>query len=399
MACDRCHSLKIKCDDFRPCRSCVRSCLGSQCHTTLKEQSCLNCRKSKLKCDKGRPCDRCVRRGTSAICKDTVPPPVSPDVSCDSPEHATSIGDNSSSSDLVVVPRDKRARPMSPWETNLFAKRFRGSDSSDEDDIQLPHLDWLNSDYFSMNTKMFKSQNPILIHPLNVERPLQTNTCINSRFSPSLEVNAFSHMEGLMSIYKRFFAAGYDSIQLLQIFNNLPLHILSIINEGVIAMHKLSVIWKKYPRDNVTPASPSPQTLSHDSSSENGLGYFTISWDQQSSARTFFQVNHSAGALLNLHPEEIVARFGNCEFRMPLTDLEFLAQILSDVLNFQNPKFVTYARLALHTSSSNQFQDALFVRCTRYRLFDSVGIESHKRYLEFISSEEFERVRLADPAR
>eukprot|EP00960_Hanusia_phi_P077879 768749-Hanusia_phi.AAC.31 len=398
VACDRCHSLKIKCDDFRPCKSCVRSGLGPQCHTTHKDQSCLNCRKSKLKCDKGRPCDRCTKRGLSGTCQDTLPA-AAPDISCGSPEDTRSISEESSSSDLEMVSQSKRPHAILPWEAELCAKRFKRCDSSDDEEIRHPNLDWLDSDYFPMNLKMRRDQYPNFIQRLNVERPLQTNTCINSRFHPTLEVTAFSHMEGLMSIYKRFFAAGYNSTQLLQIFNNLPLHILSIINEGVIAMHKLSVIWKKYPRENEASSRPCPQTLSHDSSSENGLGYFTISWDQQSSARTFFQVNHNAGMLLNVHPEEIVARFGNCDFRMPLTDLEFLAQILSDVLNFQNPKHVTYARLALHTSSSNQFQDALFVRVTRYRLLDSVGIESHKRYLEFVSPEEFERVRLSNPER
>mmetsp|Transcript_33573 Transcript_33573/g.75430 ORF Transcript_33573/g.75430 Transcript_33573/m.75430 type:complete len:355 (-) Transcript_33573:448-1512(-) len=68
VACSRCRKHKTKCSKTRPCSSCTRMGLGTDCDAVFGISTCWVCRRSKLKCDKQRPCDSCTRRGKAMEC-------------------------------------------------------------------------------------------------------------------------------------------------------------------------------------------------------------------------------------------------------------------------------------------------------------------------------------------
>jgi hypothetical protein len=67
-ACLQCSHAKKRCDDARPCGSCVRRGCADKCSDPEKPKACSLCRSRRVKCDRQRPCSRCVRSGRASHC-------------------------------------------------------------------------------------------------------------------------------------------------------------------------------------------------------------------------------------------------------------------------------------------------------------------------------------------
>eukprot|EP00961_Rhodomonas_salina_P220625 2982712-Rhodomonas_salina.1 len=63
-ACEPCRLRRTKCEDTRPCSSCVFRGLDCSEEVKAPEESCSLCKRKKLYCDKERPC-RCLKTGYS----------------------------------------------------------------------------------------------------------------------------------------------------------------------------------------------------------------------------------------------------------------------------------------------------------------------------------------------
>lgn len=92
VACDLCHSSKLKCDENRPCGRCISKGVPNQCRDRVAPivgvkrkrrraepvlKACLSCVVSKVACDPQRPCSRCIRLNLENICLDRAPQVVS----------------------------------------------------------------------------------------------------------------------------------------------------------------------------------------------------------------------------------------------------------------------------------------------------------------------------------
>ena len=63
------------------------------------------------------------------------------------------------------------------------------------------------------------------------------------------------------------------------------------------------------------------------------LGYTKLRYDSMTQERRRVVCNSAQAAILNMHPEELEARFANCDLRIVGTELDFVYLFVEDIMN------------------------------------------------------------------
>mmetsp|Transcript_15870 Transcript_15870/g.53082 ORF Transcript_15870/g.53082 Transcript_15870/m.53082 type:complete len:262 (-) Transcript_15870:99-884(-) len=167
---------------------------------------------------------------------------------------------------------------------------------------------------------------------------------------------------------------------LTSMFMDMPYSIRSAFDAGLRAIEKIILGGKLAEftamRRLEVPVAAGPysiERLKETMTWDTSTGYWIMDVDPQTMSRTRLEVSSGIATFMNVHPDEMLARVGNCDNPIPQSQLEFFGSITYEIAFMQSSKLVRNLRLVRRCPKSGKLLDPMLCRLTTIRERDSFG--------------------------
>ncbi|EKX44236.1 hypothetical protein GUITHDRAFT_109695 [Guillardia theta CCMP2712] len=243
---------------------------------------------------------------------------------------------------------------------------------------------------------------------VNVIRPLQTAMHLYLRDPVSGEVRD-AHLERLRIprlLIKAFLQVGYNSTLMVKMFHDMPSNVRSAFFHGSNAIELIatsSFMGEFAIMRHQQQASDSKHLFNIDSlrdavSTEAGLGYWIMEMDPNTMVRTKVEISSGIAFFLNMHPEEMLARLGNCDNALPNSELEFFGNMTYEIAKVLDSRIVRNVRMIRRCPRSGKLTDPLLARLISMKERDAHGrVIRVMNVLQRLSPEEYDSACRNEP--
>jgi len=173
----------------------------------------------------------------------------------------------------------------------------------------------------------------------------------------------------------RLWSHGYNKSVLLTWFRSFPPELVSIlrmtlgiVHHAIVARTSHLETFRGMLKDlsyKAEPCSEKMETLWCEQAPHAGL---RIRYDPSTQARISVSVNMMHADLLQMHPEEYMARVANHDMSLPMPAADFLCLALDDILQFSVDRLHWYVRYRL-----NGQRKVKLVFISKIRRYNSIG--------------------------
>ncbi|EKX40356.1 hypothetical protein GUITHDRAFT_113593 [Guillardia theta CCMP2712] len=380
-ACVQCRRMKRKCDGKMPCSLCISKGQGELCTRKEPKPSCATCKRRKVKCDKKRPCSTCISLGKQDECVDEneerervqeTAGVLEGDVSENVPSQHLNVETPKSHQRAVEEFYDNVQDFSPPPESAFDLVSYQlggGFDTSswEKDDERNQTVDEIKEFYFRQldNWDEYEAQSTD-----HVWRPLQTAMHLflwdrATNFGRDIHRIQLSPL-----ILKAIWQAGYSSH--MGKFGEFSAMMRSELQEaGPFDIENLK------------------DTMPLDSNS----GYWIMDVDPLTMSRTKLEISSGIANFMNMHPDEMLARLGNCDNALPHSELEFFGS-----MTCPGRKSFAEGKSSAGIPKSGKLIDPLLVRLTSIKQRDSLGrVIKVMNILHRLTPSEYDQSLLSEP--
>jgi len=198
---------------------------------------------------------------------------------------------------------------------------------------------------------------------------------------------------------------GFSIDTMGQVFGSLPAGFQRLINDVLQAKSHLATARAVSVRTHVAMPKIVQECMLHDASvgevsDRSGIGYQCMTFDPSTGQRTKVEINNFFAKLYGLHPEELLARAGNADAQIPMSQLDFLCTMMEEMCG---------AKLEMRSSKTRYFRflpqcsgrvkDPLIVRRKNESIYNEAGALLRKQsFYTVVTEEEFDAAKLTNPA-
>ncbi|EKX47017.1 hypothetical protein GUITHDRAFT_137976 [Guillardia theta CCMP2712] len=142
------------------------------------------------------------------------------------------------------------------------------------------------------------------------------------------------------TIMRGVWEAGYSVTGLAKMFNELPASVRSVLDKGLWSMEQIFRHNARNQQALVRRTEPPGESMKLIKSllmKDENIGFWNMEINTETLRRTKLEISPGIANLLNMHPDEMLARVGNKDTELPNSDLEFFCTIICNSSPFQLP--------------------------------------------------------------
>jgi len=323
-----------------------------------------------VKCDKMRPCSRCVSSG----------------------RHLECMG-----SDLTdLQPEDELVDISEEQDGEIVLPQKRRTPDTSETFYDLPASESFES--FAAHSS----------EQLYVLRPLQTAMHLYLR-DPISGQNVDERVERLQLpqlLVKAFWQAGYNKTLMVKMFHDMPSPVRTAFFNGLHAIERIatSANMGEFAAMRCQQSAANGHSifniddLRESVSSQANLGYWIMEIDPNTMVRTKLEISSGIATFLNMHPDEMLARLGNCDNWLPHSELEFFGSMAYETVKLLDSRIVRNLRILRRCPRSGKLIDPFLVRLTSMKERDAYGrVTRAMHVLQRLTPEEYDLACINEP--
>ncbi|EKX40338.1 hypothetical protein GUITHDRAFT_113574 [Guillardia theta CCMP2712] len=323
-------------------------------------ESCSFCRRRKVKCDKMRPCSRCVSSG----------------------RHLECMG-----SDLTDLQQDELVDISEEQDGEIVLPQKRRTPDTSETFYDLPASESFES--FAAHSS----------EQLYVLRPLQTAMHLYLRDPISGQVCSCDHLLPQLLV-KAFWQAGYNKTLMVKMFHDMPSPVRTAFFNGLHAIERIatSANMGEFAAMRCQQSAANGHSifniddLRESVSSQANLGYWIMEIDPNT------MISSGIATFLNMHPDEMLARLGNCDNWLPHSELEFFGSMAYETVKLLDSRIVRNLRILRRCPRSGKLIDPFLVRLTSMKERDAYGrVTRAMHVLQRLTPEEYDLACINEP--
>ena len=130
-----------------------------------------------------------------------------------------------------------------------------------------------------------------------------------------------------------------------------------------------------------------------------GIGYQSLTFDPNTGQRTTITCNTTCANLYGVHHEELLARAGNADVEIPMSQMDFFCTMMEEMCSAKlEMRSCTTSYWRWVPLRSGRIQDALIIRRTNVKNYSKAGmLLRNQNFFEVVTAEEYDTIRLANP--
>jgi len=203
------------------------------------------------------------------------------------------------------------------------------------------------------------------------------------------------------TVMRGVWEAGYSVTGLAKMFNELPASVRSVLDKGLWSMEQIFrhnaqnqqalVRRREAPGDNM-------KLITSLLMKDENIGFWNMDINTETLRRTKLEISPGIANLLNMHPDEMLARVGNKDTELPNSDLEFFCTIIYDIISVHHDRMTRYSRLLRRCPRTGKLIDPFLVRVHSIKERNEEGrVFRMWHILERVTPEEYDEARRKNP--
>jgi hypothetical protein len=207
-----------------------------------------------------------------------------------------------------------------------------------------------------------------------IERPLSTNQLM--QFESEINIQDFDKLRADWSHLPmlRLWSHGFNKVDLLSWFSSFPPELVSILERSLSIVHHALVSRISHLETFMcklsTKAEPDAVDMEMLWCERAPLAALRVCYDPVTQARTGISINKVHAHLIQMHPEEYLARVAQHDMSFPMPAVDFLCMVLDDMLHISDDKMERYTR---YSKNVNGERRAILMFTSKVRRYNSIG--------------------------
>uniref|UniRef100_A0A7S4NQ69 Uncharacterized protein n=1 Tax=Guillardia theta TaxID=55529 RepID=A0A7S4NQ69_GUITH len=203
------------------------------------------------------------------------------------------------------------------------------------------------------------------------------------------------------TIMRGVWEAGYSVTGLAKMFNELPASVRSVLDKGLWSMEQIFRHNARNQQALVRRTEPPGESMKLIKSllmKDENIGFWNMEINTETLRRTKLEISPGIANLLNMHPDEMLARVGNKDTELPNSDLEFFCTIIYDIISLHQDRLTRYSRLLRRCPRTGKLIDPFLVRVHSIKERNEEGrIFRMWHILERVTPDEYDEARRKNP--